>query len=78
MAIIRDAYYADEYEISAADFHQLRAMGILTEAEQVPVRSRAAEQQPVSPLATANCSVADRYQDASASRPEVRCDPSRE
>ena len=36
VAIIRDGHYADEYEISAADFRQLRAMGVLTEAEQVP------------------------------------------
>lgn len=36
LVIIRDGHYADEYEISAADFRQLRAMGVLAEAEQVP------------------------------------------
>jgi hypothetical protein len=36
VAIIRDGHYADEYEISATDFHQLRAMGVLAEAEHVP------------------------------------------
>jgi hypothetical protein len=37
VAIIRTGYYLDEYEISAASFGQLRAMGVLTEAERVPV-----------------------------------------
>ena len=40
VAIIRNGNYADEYEISAADFRQLRAMGVLTEAELVPARMR--------------------------------------
>jgi hypothetical protein len=37
LVIIRDGHYADEYEISDADFRQLRAMGVLAEAEQVSV-----------------------------------------
>jgi hypothetical protein len=40
LAIIRDGNYADEYEISAADFRHLRAMGVLTEAELVPAAER--------------------------------------
>jgi transposase len=36
VVIIRHGHYADEYEISAADFRQLRAMGVLAEAEKVP------------------------------------------
>lgn len=34
--VICNGNQADEFEISAADFRQLRAMGILTEAERVP------------------------------------------
>jgi hypothetical protein len=41
VVIVRTGYYVDEYEISAADFRQLRTMGILAEAERVPVAARA-------------------------------------
>jgi hypothetical protein len=35
VVIVREGHYADEYDISAAEFRQLRAMGALAEAEQV-------------------------------------------
>ena len=40
MVIIRNGHYADEYEISAADFRQLRAMGVLTAAELATLRAK--------------------------------------
>ncbi len=39
MVVIRTGYYVDEYEISAIAFRQLRAMGVLAEAERVPVEA---------------------------------------